>query len=66
MHRAILLLTMLRETGGGVKYKMIYCSSRNWSFFDMTLTSFVFCRTVIAVLKSFDHSNEPVTSFPSK
>ena len=64
MHRAILLLTMPRETGGGVKYKLIYFSSRNW--YLLIIISFVFCRTVIAVLKSFDHSNEPVTSFPSK
>ena len=27
MHRAILLLTMLRVTGGGVKYKMISFSN---------------------------------------
>ena len=42
MHRAILLLTMLRETGGGVNNKMIYFSSRNLSFFNMKLISSVF------------------------
>ena len=54
MHKATLLLTMPKDTG---LYKIKFAEANH---------SLMVCRMVINVMKSFDHSNEPVTSFPSK